>query len=370
MGLALIELEKSISLSNLIINIKKTIGILFASLFALEAYSQMLSLPGALSTGATKIPHVSPSNIHQFTVEKNSKENEIKKLCNNTAIYFNKYKWKESPCGNVKWKADYKTLVGNPLIYAEFGKGKNTTLFLGGVHPDELTPIHLAFKFARYLQENPNIYENNDIKIVIAPLVNPDSFLLNRPMRTNFNGIDVNRNFFTKDWYKDAIKSWAERGKFQSRYFPGYIANSEIETLFQIKLIDDYTPSKIISVHSPLGFLDYDGPGDQKFHVSSQSEKLAKHLVNEISEKSKNYKVVDYSFYPGSLGNFAGNEREIPTITLELKTADPHQVDNYWNQFLPGLLSSAKHPFFSNGSHLKGNASNFSQIYTLDSPKG
>ena len=89
--------------------------------------------------------------------------------------------------------------------------------------------------------------------------------------------------------------------------FSGYLPNSEIETLFQIELLDRFKPDKIISIHAPLGFLDYDGPGDRKPKDLSKSERSQKPCTNDV-EKSRNYRLVDYSFYPGSLGNFAGAE--------------------------------------------------------------
>ena len=100
-----------------------------------------------------------------------------------------------------------------------------------------------------------------------------------------------------------------------------------------------------MSIHAPLGFLDYDGPGDGNPKPHLATERRAKELANAISKKSNNYRIVDYSFYPGSLGNFAGNERNIPTVTLELKTTNVKKVEEYWSQFLPGLLQSVEYPF-------------------------
>ena len=272
-------------------------------------------------------------------------------MCQKLNHYFKKYKWEDNPCGDVQWKALYKTPSGYPLIYASFGSGEYTTLILSGVHPDEFTPIPMGFRFARLLESQSKKFKNS--KIIVAPLVNPDGFIRQNPTRTNSNGVDPNRNFFTEDWHAKAI-SWWKNGKQRAmRHFPGYLPNSEIETLFQIQLIDTFKPDKIISIHAPLGFLDYDGPGDRKPKNLSKTEKEAKGLAQDMSKKSKNYRLVDYSFYPGSLGNFAGAERHIPTITLELETTQPKMVDKYWNQFLPALIHSIEYPYKNQEKSLK-----------------
>ncbi|MEZ4742510.1 MAG: hypothetical protein R3B45_08690 [Bdellovibrionota bacterium] len=154
-----------------------------------------------------------------------------------------------------------------------------------------------------------------------------------------------------------------EKATGRGSVFPWYFPNTEIETFFQVGLIDQYSPGKVISIHAPLGFLDYDGPGDQKPRVFSKSEKLAKGLVNQMSEVSKNYRIVDYSFYPGSLGNYAGNERGLATITLELETTDPKKAPQYWKQFLPSLLLSLQHPFTAPERKLTERRSKMLQYY-------
>lgn len=313
--------------------------------------------------GLTPIDVVSPGNFKAMMLDAARVAVSIKAFCTTVEQYYQKYGWRDEPCGNVPWRADLRSKNGHPLVYAEFGRGKETTLLLGGVHPDEVTPIPIAFRMARQLHESPGLFDAANVRVVIAPLVNPDGFLRNVPSRTNANGIDLNRNFFTFDWYPKAKKLWVERREKQLKHYPGYFPNSEIETLFQIRLIDLHRPDKILSIHAPLGFLDYDGPGDVKQNLTP-AEKKAKQLVHSISAKSQNYKVVDYTFYPGSLGNYAGNERNIPTVTLELETTDPTMVDTYWKQFLPGMMQSIHYPFRTAPEQSSGkNASTLSGEY-------
>lgn len=318
--------------------------ILGLAIFGQQGFGLSNYDPRLLERGFKKIDHVSRTNFNDFVLADSKKSQAIDMLCSHLKIKFKALGWDEDPCGVVKWQADLTTRQGNPLLYAVFGEGNEVTLFLGGVHPDELTPIHLTFKFARFLNENRSSFQAKHSKIVVAPLINPDGFIKQSPTRSN-GQVDVNRNFFTLDWYHRAQNEWVTKGASKDRYFPGYFPNTEIETIFQIQLLDIYEPDRIFSVHAPLGFYDYDGPGDQKPIRLSSNEKQAKQLVYEVSRKSENYRIVDYSFFPGSLGNFAGNERNLPTITLELETTKPNLVDSYWKKFLPALMQAITYSF-------------------------
>lgn len=306
------------------------------------------------------LPMVLRENFQNFVMDGQTDSAAIKTLCQLVASHYSTFKWNpiQEGCGadRIRWETKFKSPAGNPLIYAVFGSGEMTTLLLGGVHPDELTPIPLAFRFANYLEENRQTIPANS-RVVVAPLINPDGFFRKASTRVNGQGVDLNRNFFTQDWYTSAKNWWITRRQRNEQHFPGHIPNSEIETLFQIWLIDSFKPDKIISVHAPLGFYDYDGPGDRKLKSLTTSEQKARKLVEHMSASSKNYKIVDYSFYPGSLGNYAGNERGIPTITLELETTNPSKTEEYWRQFSPGLVQAIQFPFVNQSpSNLKGSS--------------
>lgn len=302
----------------------------------------LIQTPIALERGFAKIKVVSEFDLSNYTVPKEQEQNAVKQFCSQIAQEFKRYSWTQAPCEGVNWQADLKSNNGYPLIYTSFGEGSNTTLVFGGVHPDELTPIHLAFRFARYLEANPSVYKGKGIRVIVAPLVNPDGFLKKKPTRTNSSDIDLNRNFLTPDWYRDALLSWTKKKRTGRRYFPGFFPNSEIETVFQNRLLDKFLPTKVLSIHAPLGFYDYDGPGDKLTKPLSHSEEKAKLLVHSVSQKSRNYKIVDYSLLPGSLGNLVGKNRRVPTLTLELETTNPKFVDAYWEKFLPGFLESVE----------------------------
>lgn len=242
--------------------------------------------------------------------------------------------WTDVSAAGIAWEHHRTTRNRRPLIFARFGGGAgNCILFLGGVHGDERPTVYLMLKLARYLHEHPEVVK--DHCIVIAPLVNPDGYFAAPPTRVNAAGVDLNRNFPTRDWRRDAHRQWRTKGRKNPRYYPGATAGSEPETLFQTALIKRFEPQKILSVHSPLNFFDYDGP-------SSDLDSFEQWM--ETISREANHPLKKFGYYPGSLGNYAGHERNIFTLTLELPSSDPKQGPGYFRQFFPAFLKFIQLP--------------------------
>lgn len=148
------------------------------------------------------------------------------------------------------------------------------------------------FLIENYLEKNPNS------KLLFVPCLNPDG--MSEGKRTNANGVDLNRNYPTKNW------ELTERNEF----FGGETPNSEIETKFITEIIEEYKPQLILTLHAPFKVVNFDGP--------------AREVAEKISEIIK-YPVEESIGYPtpGSFGTYCGVERNIPTITLELDEECP-----------------------------------------------
>jgi protein MpaA len=244
-----------------------------------------------------------------------------------------RYGWTDVKPRAIAWEYYRTTKNKNPLIFATFGNSKGEcVLFLGGVHGDELPTVYLMFKLANYVKDNPALFK--DKCIVIAPLVNPDGFLAASPTRVNANGVDLNRNFPTRDWQASAIRKWVAKGK-NKRYSPGTKPASENETQFQIALIKRFKPQRILSAHSPLNFFDYDGPSSNLNSFEQWMEKIS---------KEENYPWKKFGYYPGSLGNYAGHERNIFALTIEMPTSDPRHGSEYFHKFQPSILKFIQLP--------------------------
>lgn len=298
--------------------------------------------PFVLSVNAQTTP-VGALNIPPATAD--GMTPAIKSYCEKLDASFKKFGWDKTQCEDFKWNHYRNSVLGDPLMWTVFGdvsdedlpsfKDKDLTIVMCGVHGDEITPVKFCFDLMYYLRSayaQPELAKEFKNKVVlISPLVNPDSFFKKKPTRINARGVDPNRNFPTKDWQTLARKLWLTKFRRDKRRNPGERANSEPEVIFQVNLIKRYNPDKIVSVHSPLTLLDYDGPSTV---IANGMDGVKAHeLLIQMSKDASGYNIKDYPFFPGSLGNWAGKERNIPTFTLELPSSDPSKNTEYWKLF-------------------------------------
>lgn len=164
-----------------------------------------------------------------------------------------------------------------------------SVLVIGVFHGDEPQGFYLINK---YLEYNP------DTKLLMIPCLNKFGYENNT--RVNSNGVDLNRNY--------PAKNWILGGK--DDFYGGNEPASEEETKFIISVIEKYNPNAILTLHAPYKVVNYDDGG---------AEGTGKKLAERISEII-GYPVEENIGYPtpGSFGTWAGIERQIPVITLEL----------------------------------------------------
>ena len=207
-----------------------------------------------------------------------------------------------------------KTQLGNDIyLFASRAEIQSSakTLIIGVFHGDEPQG---KFLIEEYLKRNsnealhiqgegmssfplPDSAKKNS-ELLFVPCLNPDGMQLGR--RTNANGVDLNRNFPTKNWEFTA----------RDEFFGGEKPASEIETRFVMEIIDEYKPVRILTLHAPFKVVNYDGEARE---ISEQIANIIKYPV----EESIGYPT------PGSFGTYAGIEKNIPTITLELDEICP-----------------------------------------------
>ena len=175
-----------------------------------------------------------------------------------------------------------KSAKGREIVL-KGGRTAKNILVIGVFHGDEPQ--------GNFLIEN--YLENNESNLLFIPCLNPDGMAVG--VRTNSNGVDLNRNFPAENW------KLTEKNEF----FGGEKPASEIETQFVVSIIEKYRPKLILTLHAPFKVVNYDGDAKEI------CEKIAE-IINYPVEASIGYPT------PGSFGTYAGIEHRIPTITLEL----------------------------------------------------
>lgn len=178
-------------------------------------------------------------------------------------------------------------------------------LVVGGIHGDELTSVSIVFRWIERLKNMPGEAARYQWRVI--PLLNPDGLLAKPPTRVNARGVDLNRNFPTDNWSREATHYWSVSTRRDPRRFPGRAARSEPESSWLHNEIETFRPDVIISVHAPYNVLDFDGP--------------PKGIPPPL--RFGPLKLHQLGVYPGSLGNFGGLKAGIPVVTLEL----PHALE-------------------------------------------
>lgn len=186
---------------------------------------------------------------------------------------------------------------GRDILAYRFGVDCETRcsriLVLGAVHGDEPEGPWLL---GELIPEWNAGWPYPNLEVIVVPEVNPDGF--HARLRVNANAVDLNRNMPTRDWqphYQDPDNN------------PGPAPGSEPETQAVLSLLKSHSPHAILTIHSMKAYqINCNGP------ALDWCQALA---------RVSGYPVTQDIGYPcpGSLGTYAGAERQIPTITLEVE---------------------------------------------------
>lgn len=191
-------------------------------------------------------------------------------------------------------------------------------LVIGGIHGDEFSSVSVVFKWMDIL----NKHHSGLFHWRIIPSSNPDGLLGKRSQRQNANGVDLNRNFPTADWNNHALDYWKNKAGSRPRRYPGNESNSEPETKWLVEQIKSFDPDVIISMHAPYHLVDYDGP-------PGAPRQLGSLYLRKLGT------------FPGSLGNYAGVDLELPIVTVELASAgimpSDAEISNMWDDLIRWL---------------------------------
>ena len=208
---------------------------------------------------------------------------------------------------------------------------KLKVMVVGGIHGDELSSSALALNWIKLATPSPtnqapgNAISNTPASFAggihwrFIPMLNPDGLTAQPAQRTNAHGVDLNRNFPTPNWARDAKIYWEQKTKKDPRRWPGPEPLSEPESKFLHDEMASFKPNLIVSIHAPYGVLDFDGP-------TVPPSKLGRLYLDQVG------------IFPGSLGNYGGVHKGMPVVTIELPNAQRTPLDSETRQMWVDLL--------------------------------
>jgi protein MpaA len=205
-----------------------------------------------------------------------------------------------------------RSVQGRAIMVQILGQGGDTTFIMGAIHGNEPAGRVLVEELSEHLRKNPRLLDGR--RVVLLPVANPDGLVAKT--RENVHGIDLNRNFEAMNRVNNATN--------------GHSALTEPEAQALEKVIKEYSPSRIVSIHQPLTCIDFDGP------ARALATRMAQYCDLPIKKLGAK---------PGSLGAFTGEELKIPTITFELPEGAKDMTGAIlWEQYGRSLLAAITYP--------------------------
>ncbi len=191
-------------------------------------------------------------------------------------------------------------------------------LVFAGIHGDEPETTGVLSKAMRRVMDPPEA-----CAVVLA--ANPDGLV--RGTRGNALGVELNRNFPTRDWRPDPVAHRATLdGPREVLLSPGEERASEPETRALIALVEELEPETVVALHAPLGCIDDPQRGPLARWLA---EATGLPLVEDVGYPT-----------PGSFGTWAA-ERDLSVVTYELPLASPDDLARTHVPVLVDLLTRA-----------------------------
>ena len=229
---------------------------------------------------------------------------------------------------NLRPRQDWGTILWEPQTYgrSHLGvplevwrpAGPCTLLLFAGIHGEE---AETTFALSRALRQLPA--PSPHAAVVLA--ANPDGLI--RGTRGNARGVELNRNFPTRDWQSKPVAHRSTLDDPQDvRLSPGAHAGSEPETQALMRLVTELRPETVIALHAPLACID-------DANASALGQWLAARtglpLVRDIGYPT-----------PGSFGTWGG-EQGLAVVTYEFPLASTDALVRAHVPVLVELLTHA-----------------------------
>jgi hypothetical protein len=231
--------------------------------------------------------------------------------------------------GNSAWSYRSRTLCqsvfsigssvkGRAITAYRFGSGKSLVVFVGGTHGNEQSSVHSLNSWIDYLERNPGAVPAHR-SVIVIPNLNPDGYAASK--RTNWNNVDLNRNFPANNWKRGVTMP----GGSYNPNGGGKAPLSEPESKALANYVLKVRPRLVLTYHAAAGVVMPNDSGD--------SVKLAKvydqksNLGYEPSSQTDD--IFDYDT-TGSFEEWLYDKPGIPALLVELWTTSSNEF--YKNQ--------------------------------------
>jgi protein MpaA len=135
-------------------------------------------------------------------------------------------------------------------------------------------------------------------------------------IRFNKNGVDLNRNFPAGNFDAEAKVH-------------GPTPLSEPESRALMRVLAQYFPDRVVTIHQPLDCMDWDGDESKKM-----AEAMAAHCRLPVKQVGSR---------PGSLGSFVGLTLKRPIVTMELPKDAGMDGAELWKEYGEALIAALRY---------------------------
>ena len=211
------------------------------------------------------------------------------------------------------------SLAGRPIEVYTFGSGEREYLIVAGIHGGyEWNTIALANELITHINEKPEVIPT-DATLYIIRNMNPDGEARAHGVdgRVNNNGVDLNRNFPSKNWTAE----WDRDGCWIYRPTTGGLyGGSEPETRTVMSFIKSHKIDAMISYHSAaLGVFPGGVPWEKpSIELAKALSKATRYLYPPIDTGCE---------YTGTLADWAVENGVGAAVDMELRNHSDTDFD-------------------------------------------